>query len=114
VAGVVVVPAGVADPRREHSRLFTDQVLHAPEASAGQNRLARIGHASSFVLVIIGSMYNPPSGPENPPLAWRPFGPRRVTRLQRISTMPYLRLRRCARYPPLGVTGSFRSRRKRD
>ncbi len=39
VGGVRVAPAGVADPGFDHARLAADQVLHAPEAAAGQDRL---------------------------------------------------------------------------
>ena len=41
------VAAGVADPGRDHAGPLADQVLHAPEAAAGQNRLlGRVGHRS--------------------------------------------------------------------
>ena len=36
------VAAGVADPGGDHTGLLADQVLHAPEAAAGENRLLRV------------------------------------------------------------------------
>src|SRR4029078_4212314 len=51
VGGVCVLPAGVADARRDHARLPADQVLHAPEAATRQDRLLMVAHAcaSSFL-----------------------------------------------------------------
>jgi hypothetical protein len=37
IGGVLHLAAGVADARRDHARLFADQVLHAPEATASQD-----------------------------------------------------------------------------
>ncbi len=72
IGGVIVAPAGVADPRRNHSGLLTNQVLHAPEASTGQNRLSRVGHDSASLelgsatpdrsaVLIVRSLMHPPS-----------------------------------------------------
>ncbi len=41
------VAAGVADPRRQDARLAPDEVLHAPEAAAGENRPFRAHRISS-------------------------------------------------------------------
>src|SRR5207244_3249225 len=41
------VAAAVTDPGRDHSRLPADQVLHAPEAAARENRLLGSCHCSS-------------------------------------------------------------------
>ena len=38
IGGVRHVAAGVADAGRDHARVAADQILHAPEAAAGQNR----------------------------------------------------------------------------
>ena len=45
VGGVGVLAAGVADPGRDHAGLLADQVLHAPEAAARQDRLLVVAHA---------------------------------------------------------------------
>ena len=50
------VAAGVADPGRDHAGLLADQVLHSPEAAAGQDRFFSGCHASSSRVLLIGQM----------------------------------------------------------
>ncbi|MNL71365.1 hypothetical protein D3C87_1965050 [compost metagenome] len=39
IGGVVHIAAGVAHPRGQYAGLAPDQILHAPETTAGQNGL---------------------------------------------------------------------------
>ena len=69
VGGVIVLPAGVSGAGADHARLLADELVHAPEAAAGQDgRLGAgcagdlsgvvnsTGHdACSFVVVVVVS-----------------------------------------------------------
>src|SRR5579883_44985 len=44
IGGVRHIAARIADARGDHSRLLPDQILHAPEAAAGENRSFCLRH----------------------------------------------------------------------
>src|SRR5690606_40484622 len=52
IGRVVVVSAGVADPRVEHARLAADQILQTPETAAGQDGGLRPGIARDLSAVM--------------------------------------------------------------
>jgi hypothetical protein len=58
VGGVGVLAAGVSHARRHDAGLLADQVLHAPEAAARQDRLLVLGHACASS-VVNSFLYSP-------------------------------------------------------
>ncbi len=54
IGGVGHVAAGVTDAGRQHSGALADQVLHAPEAAAGQDRLFGAFTHLDYLLGVVG------------------------------------------------------------
>ena len=55
VGGIRHIAAGVADARAQHAGVASQQVLHAPEAAAGEDGgFGWVGHGVSLRLVDMG------------------------------------------------------------
>src|SRR5450830_85631 len=57
VGCIIDIAAAVADAGGQHSRHLADQVLHAPEATAGQDGLFRVGRHNLFLSVNVPAQF---------------------------------------------------------